>query len=381
MRILHITPAYYPATFWGGPIFSVYALNNALASLPGVELKVLSTDSAGPQLTDCVKVKDSPGLYPGYEVNFCRRILGASVSLELLRKLVRLIRWAEIVHLTAIYSFPTLPTLILCRLFRKPLVWSPRGAILDSWQWKGSRNPKIKRTWEWVCSLILLSGMVKFHVTSEYECKASCDRFPQVDAVVVPNGVEVLSLFPHREWTPERQLRLLFIGRLSPKKGIENLLHAMKLLVADKGIELVVCGTGDSHYCESLIELASELDLLDKSVNFVGHVDGDDKRKAFLNADICVVPSYTESFCMVVAEALGHGVPVVTSHGTPWAEAEKRNCGLWVDNSPEELVKAIRFMRTQNLPLMGRQGWQWMRDEFGWDVVSRQMLAVYREMI
>ena len=47
MKILHITPAYYPATYWGGPIFSVYHLNNALATIPGIERKVLTTNSAG----------------------------------------------------------------------------------------------------------------------------------------------------------------------------------------------------------------------------------------------------------------------------------------------------------------------------------------------
>ena len=47
MRILHITPTYYPATYWGGPIFSVYALNNALAALPDIELKVLTTNVVG----------------------------------------------------------------------------------------------------------------------------------------------------------------------------------------------------------------------------------------------------------------------------------------------------------------------------------------------
>lgn len=62
-KILHITPAYYPATYWGGPIFSVWGLNNALVTLPGIELRVLTTDSAGPRVSDRVKIDQLCGSY------------------------------------------------------------------------------------------------------------------------------------------------------------------------------------------------------------------------------------------------------------------------------------------------------------------------------
>jgi len=381
MRVLHITPAYYPSTYWGGPIFSVYALNNTLAKLPNTELKVLTTDSAGSQVSDRINAKNLAKLYPGYEVFFSRRIAGACVSAELLMRLFSFIRWADIVHLTATYSFPTIPTLLVCRYLRKPLVWSPRGAILDAYGWEGTRKRGIKRAWERVCNFIIRPGGVTLHVTSEDERHASLSRIPQAEAVIVSNGVETLPTLPERKWLPEGRLRLIFMGRLSPKKGVENLLKAMKLMEDDQTVELSIYGTGDKHYRDSLIKLARDLDLLDKSVNFSGHVDGDDKRNAFLSADMCIIPSYTENFCMVVAEALAHGVPVVASHGTPWAEVEERDCGLWVDNSPEELTQAIRDMRTRDLELMGETGWKWMRDEYGWDVISRQMADVYRGVV
>ena len=57
MHVLHVTPAYYPAIFWGGPIFAAYGLNNALAGLPAVELQVLTTDTAGPLLSQRLDVE------------------------------------------------------------------------------------------------------------------------------------------------------------------------------------------------------------------------------------------------------------------------------------------------------------------------------------
>ncbi|NOY71251.1 MAG: glycosyltransferase [Gammaproteobacteria bacterium] len=381
MKLLHITPTYYPATYWGGPIFSVYALNNVLATLPDLELKVLTTDSAGPQVSDHLNIQDLVGTYPGYEVIFSRRIADASVSVEFLRRFVPLIRQADVVHLTATYSFPTIPTLIVCRLLRKPLVWSPRGAILDAYDWDGARKRGIKKVWERVCNFIIRPGSVTLHVTSEDERHASLSRIPRAEAVIIPNGVETLPSLRECEWLPEGRLRLIFMGRLSPKKGVENLLKAIKLMEEDQSVELTIYGTGDDHYRDSLIELAEDLDILGKSVDFAGHVDGNDKRTAFLNADMCIIPSYTENFCMVVAEALGHGVPVVASHGTPWAEVEERDCGLWVDNSPEVLVQSIRVMRSRDLSAMGRNGWEWMKECYSWNIVGDAMYDVYASLL
>lgn len=381
MKILHVTPTYYPATYWGGPIFSVYALNNALVNSPEIELKVLTTDSAGPKASDRLRTQELTNYFPSYEVIFCRRIFGASVSLELLIKMIALIRWADVVHLTATYSFPTIPTLIVCCFFRKPVVWSPRGAILDAAEWEGSRKRGIKRIWDFVCNFIIRSGSVTLHVTSEDELETSLARIPKANAVNISNGVETLASLPKREWLPEGRLRLIFMGRLSPKKGIENLLNAMKLMQHDKSIELTIYGTGDKLYRESLLKLAKSKGLLGESVHFAGHVDGDDKRDAFLNADLCVIPSYTENFCMVVAEALGHGVAVIASHGTPWEEIEKQKCGLWVDNSPEILVQAIYDMRIRNLESMGLNGWKWMKESYSWQVIGDKMYRTYASLL
>lgn len=87
MRVLHVTPAYYPATYWGGPIFSVHALNNALARLPDIELTVLTTDAAGLRPADRLEPADLLGLYPNQRVEIMPRLAGASVSLAMLGKL------------------------------------------------------------------------------------------------------------------------------------------------------------------------------------------------------------------------------------------------------------------------------------------------------
>jgi glycosyltransferase involved in cell wall biosynthesis len=380
MKILHVTPNYYPATYWGGPIFSVYALNNALACSPDVSLKVLSTDSAGPSLSERLNRSELKGLYPNQEVLVMRRIAGACISSELLHKLPSMVRWADVVHLTATYSFPTIPTLIACRILGKPLVWSPRGAILDAHEWEGSRRKKLKRLWEIFCNAMLLSGMDITHVTSERERQVTQARIPNAKAVIVPNGVDIPPEFPERDWLPNGCLRLMYLGRLTPKKGIENLLQALKQLNVPKAV-LTIYGDGDAGYSAHLKSLAEQLGLLGTVVSFAGQVNGEAKRTAFHLADVCVVPSYTENFCMVVAEALAHGVPVIASQGTPWNRIEEKQCGLWVKNNPESLAKAISQIRLLCLQEMGQRGRRWMEKEFSWDALARKMMETYRSLL
>jgi glycosyltransferase involved in cell wall biosynthesis len=174
-------------------------------------------------------------------------------------------------------------------------------------------------------------------------------------------------------------LRLLYIGRLHPIKGIENLLFAVKALSGEKLI-LSIYGEGDETYSIRLRQLVRHMHL-DRCVTFRGHVEGAEKTAAFAQADVCIVPSFTENFGMVVAEALGHGVPVIVSKGAPWADVEKHNCGLWVENAPVELASAISCMRNKSMQEMGVRGRNWMKERYAWNVISAKMLSVYGALL
>src|SRR4051794_15284131 len=128
VNVLHISPSFYPASGYGGTIYSGYSLCNSLTAIDGLKLRVLTTDSDGPRGHKRINVQGFPTRFPeGYEVYYCRRSIGADVSFRMFRQLWPMIRWADVVHLTAVYSPPTIPTLAICKLLRKPLVWSTRG--------------------------------------------------------------------------------------------------------------------------------------------------------------------------------------------------------------------------------------------------------------
>ncbi len=390
MNILHVTPSYYPATYWGGPIFSVYHLNNALAKISGAKLKVLTTDSAGARVSDRLSEAEKRMSFP-YPVIFTRRVAVASVSAGLVTQMLPLIRWADVVHLSLTFSFPTLPVLALCQMVGKPVVWSLRGALLQD-QNRNEYDPQgrikhlMKAVWNGTCRRLTSPQRVALHVTTEQERDAVANVYPCAHFAIVPNGVEVPETLPVKDvWLPDGTLRLMFMGRLAPVKGVENLLRA----VANKPdipIRLDLYGTatvgqGGKNYGEGLVRLARELGILDTKVHFRGQVNGESKTRAFMDADVCVIPSYSENFCIVVAEAMAMGLPVIVSNRLAWGDVAKHGCGLVVGNDPDSLAQALEEIRVMELFNMGARGWQWMRDEYEWNAIAKSMSAVYRTML
>ena len=371
-----MTPSYFPATYWGGPIHSTYALCNELAATQAVELRVLTTDSDGPSRSNRIVVDEVPtNSSHGYEIYYCPRVLGHSLAPGLLRRLPALIRGADVVHLTAVYSSPTIPTLAICKALNKPVVWSPRGALQ---RWQASSRPRVKRAWENICNSLCDQARVAIHATSEKELNASVLRLKRVSAVVIPNGVEKAAKAKGRSKEKGKSLQLLYLGRLNRIKGIENLLMAVQKV--DFSVRLSIYGDSSNGYSGDLRALTERLGI-GQRVKFHGHVTGEEKARCFAESDVFIMPSFSESFGMATAEALSHGIPVIVSKGAPWSEVEKIGCGLWVENDPTSLAEAIERIRQMPLDEMGTRGREWMSREFSWDVIAEKMLEVYQGLV
>ena len=112
----------------------------------------------------------------------------------------------------------------------------------------------------------------------------------------------------------------MFLGRLHPKKGLDHLIAAMQALPA--ATRLDIYGDGPSDYTFAVRRVAAQTG---RDIRFHGAVSDADKSRAFANADLFVLPSYSENFGIAVAEALAHGVPVLTTDATPWAGIEGRS--------------------------------------------------------
>lgn len=372
-KILHVTPSFYPAFVYGGPIETGYQLCKHTSEM-GEEIRVLSTNANGPYRTLNVRPGQEVEIDGGIKVCYCQRWRG-TLSLSFFRMLPNYIRWADIVHLTAVYSPPTIPTLLLSRIYRKPVVWSARGALL---QFPGRSKPLIKAIWNKICSFVA-PHKIFIHVSSEKEEIDSQRAFPNIKMILVPNGVNIPKDIPKKGQAD--RLRLLFLGRLHPHKGIRELLSACNLLKKDAhNFTLTIAGEGDGPYVEEMNRDIENFGL-SNYVHTVGHVSGEAKDALIEKTDVLVLPSLFESFGNVVVEALAFGVPVIASRSTPWSELEEKGCGLWVENSPESLAKAIRDIATMPMAEMGARGRKWIENNFKWSIIAKQMLRHYSELL
>jgi glycosyltransferase involved in cell wall biosynthesis len=372
MKVLFVSPSFYPAFHYGGPIVINRAFCEALAQRTGVEVEVLTTDANGPRRIDPKSVSAQT---TSYRIRYCRRLLRPDLAPGLLLRLVRMVRRADVVHLNGVYSFTTIPTLILCWAFKKPLAWSPMGALQ---RWRGTTNKRLKAVWEKICDALSTRELVLMHVTSEEEKLESLEKIPHASVIVIPNGIDIPNSYRDRADTGNDTLNLLYIGRLHPIKGIENLLQALPLVRSN--VRLAICGDGEARYAAQLQRLVVELGLCDV-VRFHGRVDGEKKEENFRAADLCIIPSFKESFCTVVLEALARQVPVIVSRGMPWERVEEMGCGLWVSNEPRDLAEAIDRAASMPLGQIGRRGKEWVKRDFSWDEAARKMIEQYRRLI
>lgn len=375
MKVAHVTPSYHPAFAYGGPPESAHQLSRHLAR-EGTEVRVLTTDANGVKLTVDVDTTRELELEPHLRVRYCPRRLPESVAPSLLAALPGYVAWCDVVHLNAVYNFTTLPTLLAASLAGKPVVWSARGALS---RWKETRRAAPKAAWEAICRALAPARTV-LHVTSESEQQQAVARMPGLRTALIPNGVELPAEAPRP--APSETLRLLYLGRLHPIKGLENLIAACAELArrGERRFTLTLAGGGEPAYVEALQRAVAVAALADR-ITLLGEVPPAQKGRLFAAADLLVAPSFTENFGLAIAEALAHGVPVIAGRGTPWRGLDEHDAGLWVPNDAPSLAAAITALRARPLAAMGARGRAWMERDFGWGRVASDMRALYDRLV
>lgn len=261
-----------------------------------------------------------------------------------------------------------------------PVVLTPHG-MLEPWIMK--RNYWTKKL---PALLLFQKAAVKqadyLHATAQSEKDNLLKLGYNKKIEIIPNGIEVDNIPVKQSW--EKKHNLLFLSRVHEKKGIELLLEALSALKEQmRDFTVTIAGEGEASYVERLKNLTKEK-RLDGIVSFVGGVYGDKKWELFRSADVFILPTYSENFGIVVAEALACGTPVMTTTGTPWQALADEQCGWWVDAdvaSITEALKEIIAMPEEALQSYGLRGRRLVEDQFSITAVARQMDLLYKNVL
>ena len=202
---------------------------------------------------------------------------------------------------------------------------------------------------------------------------------------VAPNGVTLPSdqqLQIAREFWLDRvpevssQKVALFYSRLHSKKRVIELIDLWRKVAPSDWILLIV-GIPDQF---SVKQLEDQV-LREGGKNRILVFDGTYRPPPYAVANLFLLPSHSENFGLVVAEAMAAGVPVLTTTTTPWVEANTRDAGWCVDYADFDSTMKVALNESPSvLARRGVIGQKWVNEEFTWDVVAERLQNFYREL-
>jgi len=208
---------------------------------------------------------------------------------------------------------------------------------------------------------------------------------------VIPCGVNLELFQPVDKEMAKQELGfgddkiILFVGRVEPLKGIEQLLKAIPYLQNSQGTKLVLIGGDENsqYEMERLQRLSRDLHIED-SVTFLGSIKQERLPSFYSAADVCVIPSYYESFGLVTLESLACGTPVVaTDVGDFKSIIRQGETGYVVmDNAPNHLAEKIDLLLSK--PGSDMKSALSIREsvtEFSWSNIAQHIIKQCQEVL
>tara|TARA_S200000501_G_scaffold378863_1_gene444321 strand:+ start:4610 stop:5746 length:1137 start_codon:yes stop_codon:yes gene_type:complete len=281
----------------------------------------------------------------------------------------------QIIDIQGMWSSTSIFNLVFHFFSKTPYIVTPRG-MLEKWALKQSYIKK--KIFYFFVEKYHLKFAACLRATSMLEAKT----FRQLgfkNIIIIPNSIKIPKLKYDLKLKKGKRKRLLFLGRLHPKKGLSELLdswkHIQKLY---KDWELLICGYDEDDYKKEITNKIEKLDL--KRVIVKEFVTGKDKDDLYKSADLFILPSHSENFGLSIAEALSYRVPVITTTNTPWKKLHKYKCGWCINLNIRSIVKTLKTaieLDEKEKKLMGKRGRKWMIKDFSDQSIGLKMQSVY----
>lgn len=295
-------------------------------------------------------------------------------SMEFKKKLSNEIVENDIIHLHSLWQYPSilLNQLNKGKKFKK--IISTHG-MLDPWALK---NNEIRKA----ISLFLyekknLNTADCIHALCEQEYNDIRKLAPNVPIAIIPNGVYL----PEINFKPKLEnniKQLLFLGRIHPKKGIENLIRAWAE-IQHNSWKLVIAGVDENGYEVYLKKIVLDLKLLN-SVEFIGPVFGEEKNKVLFSSDAFILPSFSEGLPMSILEAWSFKLPVLMTSQCNLKIGFELGAAIEIDNSILGIKNGLSILfKTENTDMinMGNKGYELVKSEYTWENIGFKMEELY----
>ncbi len=360
LKILHVTPVYFPAFKYGGPSVSEYKMDKTLAT-KGLIIDVMTTNAGLEKRTDIVLNQwiDHEGIRIKYFPYFFKD--NYTFSPPMLWSILNEAKNYDIIHLQLFWSFSTLAGSIGSLVNKKPYVISPGGALYKDAIYMKSQNVK-KLYFHLIAKHCVRRANAIFYTTEDERDNVA--DFLKLDnkSSIIPIGVDLneykklpeKGLFKSKYSILKDKRYILFLGRINKKKGVDILVEAFKELAKDyNDLYLVIAGPDNDGYKKKIEKKLKDYCLLEK-VLFPGILSEQEKLSAYVDAEAYVLSSYSENFAVTIIESIACGTPVVISNKIGIFEIiQKYDAGVIVDLNSRDLYRGIKTLLED--PVIGAQ--------------------------
>lgn len=290
----------------------------------------------------------------------------------------------DLVHLHSLWMYPSVVARRWHQRTGRPHMVTIHG-MLDGWALRNaSWKKKIATS---LYERANLQAAACLQVNSERELAAVRSFGIDTPVCVIPNGValppESAPLpSPWASSIPENHRVLLFLGRIHPKKGLDELLTAWRACKKKPAVtdwSLAIVGWDDGGHAENLSKRVSAEQIPD--VHLFGSMFGRQKRAAFEHADAFVLPSFSEGLPMAVLEAWSHSLPVVLTPACNLSVGKVEGAAVETQPVPDILARDLSTfcaMSATSLARMGMRGRRLVETTFTWQQVAQRLDEVYR---
>ncbi len=292
----------------------------------------------------------------------------------------------DLIHTQCIWLLSYHKVVTAARRLGIPYIITPRGT-LEPWAYQGQgcvRSIKKKLAMH----LYQKNDLQKANsilATADMEADNFRKLGLKVPIAVIPNGIDISEyLCRSSEDKSTVKKQIVFLSRIHQKKGIEFLVNAWEQLKnKHPDWNVVIAGNGEESYIQQLKNLIKSK-MLDSCVEIIPPVFGEEKRKLYCESSLFVLPSYSENFGMVVAEAMSCGLPVITTNGTPWQGLNERKLGWCIDLNLENLVATLSMAIDHGIDKLfeiGQKCSQHIHNTYQYTEVAAKNKAVYEWIV
>ncbi len=378
MKIIHISPSYKPAWCYGGPIQSVSLLCESLQKKE-LEIDVITTTANGK--TELDVPREIAVLNTGVKIHYFNRLTKdhTHFSPKLLLHLHRNTNEKDtLLHIHSWWNLVSMLSCLIAKIKGIPVVLSPRGMLCD-YTFK-TRNSFSKAILHQIIGKQLLR-YCQIHCTTQQEKQEIINIGLQKDISVIPNLIDTnlataKSTINHEDCS----LKIIFISRIDPKKGLEMLFQALSKLQFSWSLSLA--GKGKVGYIQSLHGLADDLNI-SHAITWHGQIDNTKKYALIAQHHLLVLFSHNENFGNVVLESLLTGTPVAISEGVGLSDYVKTNqLGWTVQLNPRQIAEALHhaYKSRWKRSYIQKTAPSLIRKHYNPELLSERYIELYRQL-